>query len=226
MHARRVEPMLDVYLPDDVVPPVPVVRMPRDRVRVLWVGRMLGRKGHQLTVEALDLVPASVPVELEMVGDGPVEAEFCQWMADTDRVHPVLLRGRLPWRDVLNAYDNADIFILTSLRDTVGIQLLEAMAHALPVITLDHQGAADLVPDEAGIKVPVASPSATRQGIAKAICRLAESAELRAAMGAAGHRRALGFVLSRRVREVEAAYSRAVRGARGAPSRELGQRDG
>lgn len=216
MGARRVEAMLDVYLPDAVVPPASVARAPREVVKLLWVGRLLGRKGLQLTVEALDLVPATVSVELEIVGDGPVEAEFRHWLAAADRVHRVGIRGRVPWNAVLNAYDDADVFILTSLRDTVGIQLLEAMAHSLPVITLNHQGAADLVPDEAGIKVLVTWPSATRRDIATAIGRLAASADLRAAMGAAAHRRALEFVLSRRVCDVEAVYARAIRRVRSA----------
>ena len=80
------------------------------------------------------------------------------------------------------------------------------MAHGLPVITLRHHGAADLVPDEAGIKVQVTSPAETRQSIAAAIARLAASADLRATMGAAGHRRAQEFTLSSRMTEIEAVY--------------------
>ena len=212
MGARRVESMLDVYLTDHVVPPTPTVRVPREPVRLLCVGRLLARKGQRLTVEALNLVPVSVRVELEIVGDGPVETEFRDWLADTDLVHPVKLRGRIPWNEVHRAYDSADIFIFTSLRDTVGIQLLEAMAHALPIITLDHQGATELVPDEAGIKVPVTSPSETRRGIAAAIEKLAASGDLRVAMGTAAYRRALAFTLSERIRDIEAQYALAVRG--------------
>jgi len=206
MGAQRVESMLDVYLPDHIVPSTPTARAPRESVRLLWVGRLLARKGQQLTVEALDLVPGTVAVELDIVGDGPVEADFRGWLGDTRRVHPVKLRGRIPWSDVHRAYDDADVFIFTSLRDTVGIQLLEAMAHALPVITLDHQGAAELVPDDAGIKVPVTSPSETRRGVADAILRLAASPELRATLGDAAHRRALEFTLSKRISDVEALY--------------------
>lgn len=213
MGASRVEPMLDVYLPDAVVPSTPTARAPREPVRLLWVGRLLARKGQQLTVEALDLVPASIPVELEIVGDGPVEADFRVWLVDSDHVHPVKMRGRIPLSEVHRAYESADIFVFTSLRDSVGIQLLEAMAHALPVITLDHQGAAELVPDEAGIKVPVSSPSQTRQGIADAIRRLATSTELRAVMGAAAHRRATAFTLGKRIQDIEALYGSVVRDA-------------
>ena len=122
MGASRVEPMLDVYLPDKVVPSAHTTREARGEVRVLWVGRLLARKGQQLTVEALNLVPRTVPVELDIVGDGPVWAEFRAWLAGLDLVHPVSLRGRIAWSDVHLAYDAADIFVLTSLRDTVGIR--------------------------------------------------------------------------------------------------------
>ena len=211
MGASRVESLLDVYLPDKVIPSQPRTREPHGMVRVLWVGRMLGRKGLQLTVEALNLVPASLPVELEVVGDGPTEVEVRAWLGALNLIHPVSLAGRMPWDDVHRAYEDADIFVLTSLRDTVGIQLLEAMAHALPVITLDHQGAADLVPEDAGVKVPVSSPSATRRGIADAITKLAASADLRASMGAAGHARAQDFALSRRMIDIEDVYASATR---------------
>ncbi len=81
--------MLDVYLPDHVLPSTLTVRTSRKAVRMLWVGRLLARKGLQLTVEAFDLVPGSLPLELETVGDGPVETEFRDSLADTHRVHPV-----------------------------------------------------------------------------------------------------------------------------------------
>jgi glycosyltransferase involved in cell wall biosynthesis len=210
MGASRVEALPDVYLPDEAIPAAPAIRRPRSGVRVLWVGRMLARKGLELTVEAFNIVPASVPVELEIVGDGPIETEFRAWLRGLHAVHPVNLAGRIPWSDVHQAYDEADIFILTSLRDTCPAQLLEAMAHALPVITLDHQGAADLVPHDAGIKVPVTSLIETRRAIARAIEQLALSAEMRASMGAAGHARAQDFTRSKRMLEIEAVYDSAL----------------
>ena len=209
MGARRVESMLDVYLPDQVIPAGPQIRDPHAPIRLLWVGRMLGRKAMRLTVEAVDRVPNDVPIELEMIGGGPLEGEFKRWLSSVERTHPVHLRGTLPCQAVHEAYDRADVFIFTSLRDTVGIQVLEAMAHALPVITLNHQGAAELVPEAAGIKVAVTSPEGVAQQVAAAIERLAASADLRARMGAAGHRRAREFALSERIVNIEGAYATA-----------------
>jgi glycosyltransferase involved in cell wall biosynthesis len=209
MGARRVENMLSVYLPDQVIPAAPPSRDAYLPIRLLWVGRMLGRKAMRLTVEAVDRVPKDVPIELEMIGGGPLEDEFRHWLSSAQRTHPVHLRGTLPWQAVHEAYERADLFIFTSLRDTVGIQLLEAMAHGLPVVTLDHQGAAELVPEAAGIKVAVTSPDEVAQQVAAAIERLAASADLRERMGAAGYRRAREFVLSERIVNIEGAYATA-----------------
>ena len=213
MGAQRVENMLSVCLLDEMIPEAPPSRELRESVRLLWVGRMLGRKAMQLTVEAVDLVSKEMHVELEMIGGGPLESEFARWLGDTERTHPVLLRGTLSWQSVQEAYDDADVFVLTSLRDTDGVQLLEAMAHALPIVTLDHQGAAELVPSDAGIKVPVTTPAATARSIAQALEKLGASADLRETMGAAGHRRAQQFPLSRRTTEIEALYASVTRAA-------------
>ena len=77
---------------------------------------------------------------------------FAEW---TDRLgvrERVTWRGRLPWHDVMSEDASAGIFLFTSLRDSVGVQVLEAMAWGLPVVILDHQGAANLGP------VPVGPP--------------------------------------------------------------------
>jgi glycosyltransferase involved in cell wall biosynthesis len=49
------------------------------------------------------------------------------------------------------------------------MQLLEAMALALPIICLDHHGSRDFVPDGAGIKVPVNNPTETVNALAQAV---------------------------------------------------------
>jgi glycosyltransferase involved in cell wall biosynthesis len=208
MGARRVVPMLCVYLPDHMFDDEKFpVRPAHEPVKLLWVGRLLARKGHQLAAEALGLVPPSVSVAMEIVGDGPMEHGFETWLAAAGLAHPVTMRGRIPWQWVHEAYRDADVLIFTSLRDTVGVQLLEAMAQGLPVITLDHQGAADLVTDGAGIKIPVTTPSETRQGIADAIGLLVASRDLRLDMAERARRRAADFSLSKRITDVERIYA-------------------
>jgi glycosyltransferase involved in cell wall biosynthesis len=63
------------------------------------------------------------------------------------------------------------------------------MAHALPVVTLDHHGAREIVSSDAGIKVPVHTEAQVIGGLASALERLAADPALRNAMGQAGRLR-------------------------------------
>ena len=47
-------------------------------------------------------------------------------------------------------YENADVFIMPSIRETTGSVLLEAMSQGIPIITIGRFGGAELVDDETG----------------------------------------------------------------------------
>jgi glycosyltransferase involved in cell wall biosynthesis len=213
MGARRIEAMLDVGLPEDSFPEELPERPRRDRLELLWVGRILPRKGLDLCLDVVERCAAELPVRLTIVGDDYP----AQPVLDHERLRRlgdlVEWRGSLPWSDVAEAYRDADAFLFTSLRDSCGVQLLEAMTWGLPVITLDHQGAALLVPDEAGFKVPVTTPSATVAALVDAVGRLAKSEELRRRMGEAAFAAARQFTWERRVEDMEGIYRRCVDGA-------------
>lgn len=155
-------------------------------VRLIWVGRMLPRKALPMALDALAKVRHDWM--LTIVGNGMAEAEVRQMIAErglTNRVH--WAGRRLSWDEVRAAYLEHDALLFTSLRETSGVQLLEAMALGLPVITLDLHGARDVVPDDAGIKVPVTTPAAVVCALASAIDRFASmSVEQKNAMSRAG----------------------------------------
>ncbi|WP_160115054.1 glycosyltransferase family 4 protein [Bryocella elongata] len=68
--------------------------------------------------------------------------------------------GRLPFQEAVAKMNEAEVFCFTSLRDTSGNVVLEALAAGVPVVCFDHQGAADMVSDDSGVLLPVVSPSA------------------------------------------------------------------
>jgi len=75
-------------------------------------------------------------------------------------------------------YASHDVLIAAPLRESVGVQLLEAMLSGVPVLTLNLHGAALFVPDGGGIKVDVTTPEATKQALAEALdglCRNPQS---------------------------------------------------
>jgi glycosyltransferase involved in cell wall biosynthesis len=104
------------------------------------------------------------------------------------------------------AFLGAHAFVFTSLRDSFGTVVLEAMAHGLPVVTLDHQGVGTFLPEAAAIKVPVTTPEDTVRLLAEAIDRLAADEALRLRMAQAAWRFAQAERWDRRAERMLALY--------------------
>jgi glycosyltransferase involved in cell wall biosynthesis len=171
-------------------------------VRLLWVGRLLPRKGLPLALDALSRVETPTPWECIVVGGGPLGDDVPTWIERAglgDQVHWV---GSVPWHEVARHYREADVFLFTSLRDAFGAQLLEAAAFGLPMIGLDHQGMADLIPEDVAIKVPILDAAGTALALARAVESLIDDRGRRARMGEAAFRFARANTWAERIREV------------------------
>ncbi len=205
--ARSVDRMLDVGLVEGFFTDEVSERGEDGALELVWVGRVMPRKGLLLTLDALAVAASTADVRLTIVGaalssefDAAVDAQI-EALGLSERVRRT---GRVPWSDVREAYRGVDAFVLTSLRDSCGAQLLEAMASGLPVITLDHQGAAELVCDGAGLRAKVGSRGDTVRRVAEAIVEMADAgAAARRAMGSRALDRAREFEWTRRAAKME-----------------------
>ncbi|NVO32573.1 glycosyltransferase family 4 protein [Hymenobacter lapidiphilus] len=187
--ARRVELAMSTalpvaYFPDAYPPREPLAGRP---LRILWLARLFPRKGLHLVLEALGRVNPDVTFHLDIYGDGPVAELLPDWIAAAGLQSRVTWHGNAPYPTVRAAYLAHDLFMLCSLRDSYAAQYLEAMALGLPILTLDHHGATDFIPDQAGIKVPVASPEATAAALARAVEHLYHHPAKLDQMGRAGY---------------------------------------
>ena len=171
--AARVEEMVDCGIPKELIGSVAKQRSDFETLKILWVGRLLPRKGVLLALEALAQLDHTLRFTCTIIGDGPQGRHLPRWIKQLGLTDRVVWKGELPWSEVLAAYLNHDVFLFTSLRDTSGTQLAEAMASGNAIVTLDHHGAKILVPENAGIKVPVNGPRETVAELARAIERLA-----------------------------------------------------
>ena len=181
--AARVEEMVDCGIPKELIGSVAKQRSDFETLKILWVGRLRPRKGVLLALEALAQLDHTLRFTCTIIGDGPQGRHLPRWIKQLGLADRVVWKGELPWSEVLAAYLNHDVFLFTSLRDTSGTQLAEAMASGNAIVTLDHHGAKILVPENAGIKVPVNGPRETVSELARAIKRLANEPETLSAMG-------------------------------------------
>jgi len=149
-------------------------------VRLLYVGTWLDRKGVYYLAEALQfLTQRRSNIELTVAGCLCAEAEVKRFFAPEirSRVHviPFVKRG-----DIVGVYADHDIFVFPSLMEGMPLALLEAMATAMPVVTTETCGMADIVEDGYnGLLVP---PADTAK-LVEATERLCKSPELRERLG-------------------------------------------
>jgi glycosyltransferase involved in cell wall biosynthesis len=184
--ARRVELFLDSGLPQNYPLQEFFSRTTLQELRLLWLSRLEPRKGLLICLEALSKVNASVPFKLTIINDGVLRHYLPKWIKEFGLESKVEHLASVPWTEVKNKYLNSDVFLFTSLRNSLGSVILEAMSQALPVITLDHHGAGDFVPDGAGIKVPVTNPANTVDALAQAFEWLYKNPDKRLEMGRIG----------------------------------------
>lgn len=142
-------------------------------LKLLWSGELQTRKALPVLLKALALLPGDVAWQLDILGDGPMGE---RWAEQADRLGlkaRVRFLGRLPFAEATQYMHSADLFCFSSLRDTSGNVVLEALAAGVPVVCFDHQGASDMVSSTAGIKLPVQSPRQAYRDWAQTIERLA-----------------------------------------------------
>ena len=156
--------------------------VPAGRVVVIIVSRVVREKGYVELLAAMRAVDA----ELWVVGTRlPSDRgeDLAPYFAGAQAVRRLGYRADVP--ALLAA---ADIFVLPSYFEALPMSVIEAMLTGLPVVATDVRGPREQVVDgQTGALVALFDVA----GLAAALQRLAASAALRAAQGAAGRQRAL-----------------------------------
>lgn len=118
-------------------------------IRLLTVGRMAREKNLPLLIDTVGALvdEDNLDVELDVVGDGPAREEVARHITDHGLESRVHLVGRRDGSALVESYDSSDLFAMTSLVDSFGIVLIEAMARGIPVIAPDIVGVRDVVID-------------------------------------------------------------------------------
>jgi glycosyltransferase involved in cell wall biosynthesis len=143
----------------EIIPnPVDVERFHPGRARVGWfrdrycangsvlaavVGRIAREKNLDLVCE---LLGKDERIDLVFVGDGPY--------ADTlKRRWGVRVTGFLQGKDLVEAFQQADVLVQLSRTETFGLSLVEALACGLPAMVLRSQGFVERIPPRSGVEV-------------------------------------------------------------------------
>ncbi|MEE7490078.1 glycosyltransferase family 4 protein [Methylobacterium oryzae CBMB20] len=175
-------------------PAPPPPREPRDGtdpgrpLRLLCVGRLVAKKGHDDLIDALAALPPDLHWQLDLIGGGELRAALEARAAASGLAARVRFRGALAQPAVVEAMRAADLFVLPTKpapggdRDGLPNVLMEAASQALPILATAFAGTPEFITDGVhGVLVPPGESAA----LAAALTRLAGDPSCRQRLGAA-----------------------------------------
>jgi glycosyltransferase involved in cell wall biosynthesis len=122
------------------------LNIPTTEKILLCTGRLSREKNISFVLKAFQRVVQEMPnTRLIIVGDGPARSELEHETADLGLGERAIFTGFVPWRDLIDYYRQADLFVYASKTETQGIVFMEAMASGLPVVTIGAMGALEAV---------------------------------------------------------------------------------
>jgi glycosyltransferase involved in cell wall biosynthesis len=172
---------LDRFPPPRRAPAIRDGLDPSDPIAILAVGRAVPKKGFDILLRALALLPPQLFWRLDHVGGGD-ELKTLKPLADelglSERIH---WHGAMSQQEVLARYGEADIFALPCRigkdgdRDGLPNVLVEAASQRILCISTTISGIPELFVDgENGLLVEPEDPEALAAALEEAICNPAE----------------------------------------------------
>lgn len=159
-YRHKVRPMIHIGVQASDIPSAMATEQrffrPVD-LKVLSNGRFVYWKGHELLILgfARFLEETGARAQLLISGRGPYKPRL---MALVDRLaarEHIQILDSLPHRDdVYKSVAECDLYALLTCRDGPPVSILEAMHMGRPVMCLDFGAPKELVPEDAGIKIP------------------------------------------------------------------------
>jgi glycosyltransferase involved in cell wall biosynthesis len=139
---------------------------------ILFVGRLVERKGVEYLMRAFAEVVREVPSELVIVGKGPEDVRLHQLTEKLNLVPKVLFKGWVSRDELEKLYHQCNVFVLPAIIDSkgdtegLGVVLLEAMSYGKPVIASNLGGITDIVKDrDTGLLVNEKDPYGLSESI-------------------------------------------------------------
>ena len=140
------------------------------RVSFLAMGSLIARKGFDLIIEAF--YKAELPKEswkLTIVGGGTLKKKLEEQIQVKELGSNIILVGQKDKLEILDYLQNADVFILSSLKETFSVVCIEAMSQGVPVIATSCGGPEEFVEEKDGLLIKPNDVEALKEAIIKMV---------------------------------------------------------
>jgi len=155
----------------------PPDRIPVPPYRLLALSRLVEKKGFPMLLAACRLLAAQgVDFHLTLAGDGPQRRLLSGLVQEYGLGERVTMPGFVPHSQVPALLARSDLFVMPCIIDSKGdrdglpVVILEALAHAVPVVATPVNGIPEAVRDgETGWLAPPGDPQALARAIREAL---------------------------------------------------------
>ena len=156
--------------------PAPAAQDPGARPDILFVGRLVERKGVQHLLDAMPALVRDHRAQLSVVGEGPMRPALERRAAELGLQDDVTFTGFVPADDLARRFATCSAFALPAVYDAkgdvegLGVVLVEALSQGRPVVASDAGGIPDIViHDRTGLLVPPGDPAALSAALGRVL---------------------------------------------------------
>lgn len=168
-------------------------RVERDRIAVLYAGRLVPYKLPEVLLEAFSSSPLLQQHRLIIVGDGPDRERLEKMIAGWGLSHCIEMLGQQSQATVGRLMRESEIFAFPSIRELGAGVVVEAMACAMACVVVDYGGPGTLIDADRGVKIPIGTRTQLIEGFRTALEALVVDRQRIKTLGANAHRHATTY---------------------------------
>lgn len=174
-----------------------------DNKILLFVGRLTKEKNLEFLLQAFAAVhQRRSDTVLVLIARGPLEQPLKSMARELGLENEIIFTGALPFETLINAYHSSDLFVFSSMTETQGLVVLEAMACGLPVVAVRASGVQDMV--ESGVNGILTECQV--EEFSQAVCQVLEHPDIYKYYRANALRRADSFSAQKMAGRLEELY--------------------
>lgn len=161
-------------------------------LHIVFAGELKEWKGARFAVQAaLRLFESRPDIDMRVIGDGPLRDELHLLASAHPQGRRVAFLGKLSMPELLQALQDADVFVYPSYHHGLATVVLQAMLTGLPVVCIEGDATGRAVGSTAGITVALRDGCHPEGEIAEALGQLASDEPRRLRLAAAAREIAL-----------------------------------